>query len=276
MPFAQENGYIPLTVEQIVDEFRVYINTQFGTSYTTETFVGTNWYKNYYAIAQRQAENETKTAEIFSKYQDYIDFTNERISRPVATSPGLIEKLESEEYVASLKPIIEADAGKIHVCVDTDETDDDYAATKLDICTIIKDSTAAGCVTIGTESESIVLSNGQSFDFKFNLPNRIPVGLRLTITLSENNQNVIDDPDVVKSRLISNIESDYRLGKNFAPQRYFGIEDAPWASNVLLEYTEDVTDGEIDDTPAWESAVYDAEYDDLFEIALERIILVEN
>jgi hypothetical protein len=134
---------------------------------------------------------------------------------------------------------------------------------------LIKDSTVAGCVTQGAESESITLSNGQSFDFKYHLPDRIEVDLKLTITTSENNQSVIKDPDDIKSDLISNIQARYKLGKNFEPQKYYDLDDAPWASDVLLEWSDD-------SGSSWNSTVYDADFDELFDYALERLTLVEN
>jgi hypothetical protein len=267
MGFSQENGYIPLSIEDLMLYIMDGVNEQFGQAYTAETFIGTNFYKYMYATVQRLQENEVKMSEIFTTLQQYFAITNERISRPVVTNPGLLEKLENEGYIASIKKPIDADAGKIYVCVDTDELADDYDDIKLDICTIIKDSTVAGCVTQGTETEAIVLTNGQSFDFKFNLPDRTETFLRLTTNLSENNQVVILPPDEVKQILMDNILSSYRLGKNFEPQRYFSILDAPWAESVLLEWS--------DDEIAWHDEVFDAEYDEIFDIALDRITLVE-
>lgn len=246
------------------------INIQFGTSYTYDTFVGTNFYKYFYALAQRVQENEVKTAEIFLKLQQYFEITNESIQRPVGTNPGVIEALEREGYISSVKPIIEADAGEINICVDVDNTDPDYAETKLAICNIIKDSVSAGIVSLGAESETIVLSNGQSFDFKYHLPDRIDVLLRLTITLSQNNQSIVLSPEEVKEKLLENIGARYRLGKNFEPQKYFAIADAPWASQVLLEWAED------DGSPSYASTVFDADFDELFNIDLENITVVEN
>lgn len=276
MSFSQENGYVPSSIETLMDLVRQGVNSSFGLSYTPETFVGTGWYKYFYVLIQKLQQNEVKTSEIFIKLQEYFNVTNEKISRPVVTNPGLIDKLLTEGFVASVKPMIEGDAGKIHVCVDVDDDDEDYAETKLAICTLIKDSTVAGAVTQGTESESIVLTNGQSFDFKYNLPYRIPVWLRLTVTLSENNQVVISSPDAQKALLLANIAAKYKLGKNFEPQKYFGIIDAPWASTVLLEWTDDVTDGELDMDATWHDELFDADYDELFDIALERVTLVEN
>jgi hypothetical protein len=268
MGFSQENGYVPQTIEALMDLVMEGVNDEFGTTYTTETFIGTGWYKVYYAAMQRLQENEVKTSEIFLKLQDYFIETNERISRPVNTNPGLVDKLEAEGYTASVKQILEADAGKIYVCVDVDETDDDYLDTRLDICTIIKDSTSAGCVTQGSEVETITLSNGQDFAFKYNLPNRIPVLLKLTITTSDNNQVVIGSPDDTKLLLMQNIAARYRLGRDFEPQRYFSVVDAPWASTVLLEWSDD-------DGGDWDDTVFEADYDDLYTFDLGDIELVE-
>lgn len=395
MGYSQEAGYIPTDINTIMSSIMTNINTQFNLdpAYTMETFVGTSAYKYFYALAQEAQENEVKTSEIFQKLQAYFDKINARISRPVVTNPGIIEKFSTEGYVASVKPMIDADAGKIHICVDVDDgvhaegdititsyanlvsgTDDsvgvagqtftaqtgaatpgaatfqaatsnevtaaslaaqinahattsplviaravgakvlikakaggvggnsialaytdndanvgatksgttltggednaDYADLKEAICTLISQITVAGAVTQGTESESIVLSNGQSFDFKYNLPNLLTVHLKLTITLSENNQVVVGNPDDIKQNLIDNINARYRLGKNFEPQRYYSVIDAPWAASVLLEYSFNY-DADNPGPETWSNAIYDADYRDLFDIKLENIILVE-
>lgn len=252
------------------------VNDAFGLAYTAETFQGTAFYKYFYALAQQMQENEVKTSEIFLKLQGYFAQINARIQRPVVTNPGTIENLENAGYITSVKPMIEDDAGKRNVCVDVDDTDPDYAAMKLEICTLLSQSTVGGVVTEGSEEETIVISNGQSFDYKFHLPNRIPVWLRLTLTLSENNQVIVGSPDDVKQRLIDNIEARYRLGRNFEPQRYYSQIDAPWTSQVKLEWTDDVTDGELDEGAVWNTTVFNANFDDLFEVDLARITLVED
>lgn len=402
MGYAQETGYTPTDIDTIMSSIMQNINTQFqlDPAYTMETFVGTNAYKYFYALAQKYQENEVKTSEIFQKLQLYFDQINARIARPVVTSPGIVEKLETEGYIASVKPMIDGDAGKIHICIDandgvratgsfeitsfanlidgTDDTitvgataftaqagaatpgaatfqaatsnaetaaslatqinahatagalvraqaigavvtitarhggdagnsiattyqqlgtgdgataaaatllggednegDDDnpsYEEIRLALCTLISQIVVGGVVTQGTEEEAIVLSNGQSFDFKYNLPNRIPVTLRLTLTLSENNQLLVGSPDDVKLALLENVNARYRLGRNFEPQRYFAQADAPWTAQVLLEYSFNY-DPEDEGSATWESEIFDANYDDLFEVALDRIVLVEE
>lgn len=271
MSWSSENGYTPLTVEEILAAIMAGINTQFSKSFTTETFEGTNFYKYMYAAAQEMALSETKKSEIFEKLTQYLEVTNEEIQRPVATPQGIIDALALEGYTASVKPPLDADAGKIYICVDLDDADPDYATDKLAVATIIKDSIAGGIISQGSESTAIVLSNGQSFDFKFTLPNEIASGdplFRLTLTLSENNQSVVGDPDDVKQLLIDNIEARYKLGKNFEPQKYFNQTDAPWTSTVLLEYKINGVD--------WVSTVYDSAYDAILRVKLANISLVEN
>lgn len=269
MSFAQETGYVPVPIEDIMESIMEGINTQFGTTYTIETFVGTNFYKYFYALAQRIQENEVKASEIFTHLQDYFDFTNETILRPKVTPNGLIDTFAAEGWTVSVKEVIEAEAGQCFICVDVDEEGDDYAAEKLEICTLIKDNVAAGIITMGTETEALTLTNGQEFDFSFNLPDRVEVWLRLTVTLSRNNQVAILTPEEQKQALIDNIASLYALGKDFEPERYFTTADAPWASDILLEYS-------VDEGSNWETEVFESEYDDLFVVLLENITLIET
>jgi len=268
MGFANDSGYTPSSIEDLMILVMGGVNAQFGTAYTYETFIGTNFYKYYYALIQRLQSNEVKTSEIFLLLQNYFTVINARISRPVVTNPGLIEAFALAGWVASIKKPIDADAGKLFICVDVDETAPGYAAEKLAINTLIKNSTALGIPTQGTEVSTIVLSNAQAFDFKFKLPNRITVNLRLTLTLSVNNQVVILAPEDVKQKLIENIEANYRLGRDFEPERYFSVSDAPWAGDVLLEWSDDAG-------ATWHDETYTADYDDLFVISLANITLVE-
>jgi hypothetical protein len=269
MGFSAENGYIPVSVNTIMESIMANINVQFGTNYTIETFVGTGFYKYFYALAQRVQENEVKASEVFLKLQDYFRNTNEQIINPKVTPNGLIEALELAGYRASVKPMIEAEAGELHVCVDVDDEDPEYAATRLEICGLLRDYTPAGVVTIGTESETLTLSNTQEFEYAFNLPTKTEILLRLTLTLSRNNQNVIADPDDTKLLLFERINEEYALGKDFEPERYFTVADAPWASDIKLEYS-------LDDGDNWLGTVYESDYDELFVILLENITLIEE
>jgi hypothetical protein len=268
MSFAEDTGYLPNTISDLMGLVRVGVNEQFGTSYDAETFLGTNFYKYFYALIQRLQEQEVKASEIVVKLQQYFTETNEAITRPNTTHPGIIDYLTAAGFTASTKAPIDADAGKLYVCVDLDSGAADYADTKLEVCTIIKDSCVAGVISQGTEVESITLSNSQSFDFKFNLPTYVPIILRLTITTSSNNQFTVLTTDEIRQLLFDNINERYRLGLNFEPQRYFSVLDAPWAASVLLEYS---FNAGVD----WDSVVYAADYDELLTFEIGDIEIVE-
>lgn len=268
MSWNSEEGYVPETIEAIITSMMEGINDQFGTTYTYETFVGTNFYKYAYALAQRAQTNEIKTSEIMLLVQDYFNTTNETILNPKVTPNGLIALFAEAGYTINVKPMIEADAGKLNVCVDVDDTDPDYDDMKVEICELLRDNVAAGIVTEGTEEETLQLSNGQNFDFKFHLPNATDVHLRLTVTLSRNNQGPIDTPEEQKQALLDNILEMYSLGKDFEPERYFTIADAPWAADIFLEYS---LNGGVD----WDDVTYESDYDELFRFDLANITLIE-
>lgn len=269
MSFASDSGYLPITIEQMMDIIMENVNTQFGTSYITETFLGTNFYKYFYALIQRLQENEVKTSEIFLRMQEYFNITNEKIQRPNTTHPGIFDYFDSKGYFVSTKPPQAGDEGKAFVCVNVDSGASNYEdEIKPAIIDILKDCIVAGVVSQGTEEGDVTLSNGQLFTFKYNLPTEIPVLLRLTITTSDNNEFTIDSTDDIKQTLYDNITARYKLGKNFEPQRYYSVVDAPWAAETLLEWSDDAGSN-------WHDEVYQSEYDEVFTFELTDISVVE-
>lgn len=54
MGFAQDSGYTPVSISTLMNLIMAGVNEEFNMSYTEETFVGTNHYKIYYALIQRQ------------------------------------------------------------------------------------------------------------------------------------------------------------------------------------------------------------------------------
>ncbi len=269
MSFSAENGYIPASISELMALVMAGVNEQFGTTYDAETFLGTNLYKYFYALIQQLQGNEIKTSEIVLKLQQYFIETNEIITRPNTTHPGVIDYLAAAGYTASTKKPEEGDAGKLYVCVDIDDDDPDYATKKLEICNLIAASAVAGVVTMGTETEAITLTNQQSFDFKFNLPSPTPIILKLTLTQSANNQFTVLSPEAVAQLLFDNIAARYRVGLDFEPQRYFSVVDAPWCASVLLEWSDDAGDNWYDD-------IFEAAFDDVFTFDLGDITVVES
>lgn len=267
MSYSQDAGYQPSSFDTLMSAVREAINTQFATTYTEGNFIGTNWYKYFYGLVQKVAENETKTSEIFLKLQEYIATTNLRIQRPSVSLPGIIDTFTAYGYVASVKANELVDAGTVSVCVDVDDTLPSYPVKKLEICNLLKDFVGAGMVFIGTETESIVLTNGQSFDFKFALPDYTPVLLRLTLTSSDNQNLVLPDDEEIRTTLFANIAERYRLGWDFEPQRYYTQVDAPWSATILLEWSDDAGAN-------WYDEVFEAAFDDLFIFELDDITVL--
>ncbi len=264
MSYAQENGYTSATFAEMMNTIRLGLNTQFGTTYTVENFVGTNWYKYFYVLVQKALENETKAAEIFVKLQEYFATTNATIQRPSVSLPGLIDSFESQGFVASVKKNEGGDEGTVSICILVDPDADGYATTKLQLCNLIKDYVAAGMITTGDQTETIVLTNGQGFDFSYNLPDETPILLRATFTSTDNQIYTIPTDDVIRQLIFDNIAERYRLGWDFEPQRYINAVDCPWAATILLEWTDDAGAN-------WHSTVFQAAFDDLYTFALEDI-----
>lgn len=269
MSFAADTGYIPPTFATLMAAIREAINLQYGTTFTEGTFIGTNWYKYFYVLVQKVLENETKTAEIFAKLQEYIATTNARIQRPSVSMPGLVDSFLANGFTASVKPNAVEDAGTVSICVETDADADDYATKKTTICGLLRDYVAAGMVFVGDQTESLTLSNGQDFDFSFSLPDYTDVLLKLTLTSSDNQENIIPDDEAIRTTVYENIAARYRLGWDFEPQRYFTQVDAPWAATIKLEWSNDGGDN-------WFSTVFEAEFDDKYRFGLEDIqVLVD-
>lgn len=269
MTWAKENGYTPITFEALMDAIRLAINAQLDMNFSTETFVASNYYKYFYTLAQRVLENETKTADIFAKLQQYISTTNQKIQRPSVSLPGLLDSFASKGYVASVKNNLVIDKGTISIAVDVDDTLPSYPAKKLEIGQNIAEFVAAGLVTIGDETQQVTLTNGQQFDMKFQLPNRIPVKLRITLDPSDNQTVVVPSDEDIRIKVFANTNARYRLGWDFEPQRYFTQVDAPWAATILLEYSDN-------GGTTWDDDVFQANYDDLFTFGLDDITVVVN
>lgn len=268
MGFSQDNGYTPVPISDMMLDVMNRVNTQFGTSYTVESFAATNFYKYFYALMQRLQVNEVKTSEIFLKLQNYFRITNESLARPNTTDQGMIDYFKTMGFEISVKPVIESEAGELRVAVNLDDAAPDYATTKVQFANILKTVVAAGIHTVGDESVTVTLSNAQSFPFRFNLANIIPIKLRLTLTLSGNNRYTVLTPEETAALLFSNINERYHFGLNFEPQRYFSVLDAPWAASVLLEYS-------IDNGVNWLDDVAELNYDDLYTFDIDDILVVE-
>ncbi len=267
MSYEQDNGYTPQTFEEIIDELRLAVNAEWGTTYDTDQFIGTGWYRFLYPVAQKIQRQEVKTSEIFTKVAEYIVQKNIKIERPSVSMNGIVDAFLSNGYVASVKPTEEIDIGKIYIAVDLVDTDPDFAVNKLAVCNLIKNYTVAGTVTQGDQVESITLSNGQSFDFKFVLADKNPILFRITLADSLNSSIAIPEDEAIRTSFYSNYIARYRMGWNIEPQKYYNQGDALWAASVLVEYS-------LDNGDNWLSTIHTADYDELWTLNLEDVSVI--
>lgn len=260
MSYAQENGYVPETFDAVMNEMRLAINTHFDTTFTELNFVGSNYYKFLYGPVQKLISIGVKASEIFLKLQEYIETTNQKVLLPTGTYQGLIDAFARAGYIIS----VGAGAGTLHIYVDIDHSAPDYPEWKLEICNLIKQYVSAGIETIGLQTEELVLSNGQSFEFSFDLPTYLDFKVRVNIAVSPNHEADIPSETELKQMLFENIYNRYRLGWQFEPQRYLTIADLPWAESITLEWSDDAGS-------TWNAAVWESDVEYKVLVAIEDI-----
>lgn len=264
MGFSTEYGYVPETFDGLMLRLIANINIQYGTSYTPTSFQGTNFYKFAYAVVQIMVENEIDTGEIYNKLQDYFRITNEAVLVPRTPLQGLIEQFESNGLEAAFD---QSSPGTLGTCVNVDDEAEDYATLKATIIETLALYTVAGLVYTGAEEGDYTFSNGQTFTYKFDLPEETPILLKATITISVNNTSRIFTTAEVVDIIDENITELYALGNDFEPSKYLTTIDLPFASNIVLEYS-------VDNGDNWLSVIFDADYTDLLTYVKETDIEV--
>lgn len=267
MAYSQ-GGYIPSTFDDIMARLIIRVNEQFGTSYTAQTFVGTNFYKCFYPLVQEVISAKADFSEAYEKLADYIRDTNSVLNVNKTPDDALISTFKEAGYVLSLEKNTLENAGTIAACVDVDGEAEDYPAKKAEILELLKENTVAGMYFKGSERGLRTLTNGQDMEFAFALPVRSNMDLKLTLTLSGDTNILVDSESEIKDKLLSNLAEMYALGRKFEPARYFTVSrDCPYAAAVLLEYKKD---GE----ESWSSGVYQSDYTDLFVFDKNNIEVV--
>ncbi len=115
----------------------------------------------------------------------------------------------------------------------------DYAALKQEIINKMGAWLSAGLYYTGTEEGTRIALNGQTFTYKFAMPDPVNILVRITATASANAKTPILNENQIRDIFDANFASLYRLGLNFEPEKYLEIaRDLPFASDILLEYSE--------------------------------------
>ena len=118
-------------------------------------------------------------------------------------------------------------------------TNADYAALKQQIINRMGAWLSAGLYFVGTEQGNRTALNGQVFTYKFSMPDPVNILVRITATASANAKTPILNENQIRDIFDANFVELYRLGLNFEPEKYLEIaRDLPFASNILLEFSE--------------------------------------
>lgn len=265
MAFDLLNGYQPRTFEEILQAFTDAVNEQFETDYDTTTIVGTNYYKFFYAGAQLVMQAEAQTAEISAKMTDYIRTANENINLPKSTidgfTQGILRELSLNSTIKNLTD--SAEAGFLFLVVDVDDEAEDYETIKAEIIDRMAAWLTLGLYYPGSEADTRIAINGQSFDYAFDLPIPVDILVRITVTISANARTPILNENQIRTIFNANFANLYRIGLDFEPEKYLEIaRDLPFASEILLEYSEN-------DGGSWDDEPRSMDYN-------EKIILTES
>lgn len=265
MTYNVTNGYSPRDYETILAQCVQIVNEQFGTSYTSQSFTGTNLWKFLYATIQGLMTVENNIAELGVKLQDYIRTQNEELIIPTSSENGFTALLEREMgLIASFKPTeSSSDAGQIHLAIDIDNTAEDYAEKKQQIFNLMAEHLGAGLFYNGTEQGTVTELNGQSFNYAFDLPTETNLKVKIQVRVSENTNLFVETTNKIKEKFLANFAKFYRLGYDFEPQIFLCRDrDLPFASEIKISY---MTNGK------YKTDVLEAMYDEKFTISPDDV-----
>lgn len=263
MTYTVTNGYSPRDYETILAECVEIVNKEFGTSYTSQSFTGTNLWKFLYTTIQGLMTVENNIAELGVKLQDYIRTQNESLIIPRSSYDGIMQIIKDElGLVSSIKVIDTAEeAGQIFLAVDVNNDSDDYADRKAQIFKILHENMGAGLFYNGTETGQVTASNGQVFNYAFDLPTETPLKVKIQVRVSENTTLFVETPNQVKNKFLANFAKFYRLGYDFEPQTYLSRDrDLPFASEINVSYS-------ANGGTEYATAILEAMYDEKFTIS---------
>lgn len=262
MSFSVTNGYSPRSYETILQECVAVVNEEFKTNYTVETFKGTNLWKYLYATIQGLMTVENNIAELGVKLQDYIRTQNEELIIHRSSVDGIMQAIKDElNLVSSLKPASSsADAGEIYLAVDIDKLGADYDIKKQEILTTLHKYLTAGLHYNGTEKGTVTATNGQPFQYAYELPTEKALKIKIQVKVSENNNLFVETTNSIKEKFLNNFAEIYRLGFDLEPQQYLNISrDLPFASEITIQYS-------TNSGSSWATEVLESDYKTKFTI----------
>lgn len=237
MPYNAKTGYVPPTFEEwMFNLFMPKINERYGTTYTADSFIGTQWYDILYPMIQALIDGDAEFADVWVKLSDFFDQVNARMQNPACVPDGIVGEFERNGLLASVRPVSEDNAGKIAVCIFADTSTQDIQAK---IVNVLTNSVAGGIWSEGNKSATATLNNGQTITWRWYEPTDVTVNLRLTVYYTNNNGKSIPPADDIAEDLRQKLSTRYRYGTPFVPDLMYQIsEDAPYALKLKLEWSD--------------------------------------
>lgn len=265
-----ENGYSPRTFDDILQTTVDAINLVFNQNYTTQSIVGTNFYKFYYVAIQLVQECENGISELSEKLIDYIRQQNEKLEMPRSTVNGFLSYLESElGIIGSFKPMTKETAGQINLACDVDSSAANYNNIKTKICAAEFKYLTAGLFYNGTERQNNIGLNGQVFETAYELPETVTLNIQINIEASRNTLEFVPSELAVASQFKEAFESRYRLGQDFNPATYWCPEnDLSWAGSVEVLHSTTESD--------FVSGVWKSEYNQKIELGTVSVTITQQ
>ena len=257
-----------LTVEQNIDLYYQAYLAEFGEISRTRWNLSKE-YEIAYANAQRDNQNAVIMQQGLQLTLDSISEINESIKRPAVLHSRVAERfaeeinaVTGEPYVATIRVADLATKGIVAICVDyTPAATENTQIANL----IVNEMLPAGQFMEGTESESVVISNGQSVLAQWKPPVNHDIDFKITLTVDANSSHPVDTAEVIAERFLENFNAQNPMGQDITPDTYYQIvRDAPWASEIVTTY-------DIDTSGTYVGTITPSNFDDKYLATLDPI-----
>ena len=252
-----------LSVEQNLDLYYVAYTLEFGEISRTQ-WEGSKEYEIAYVDAQRDHQNAVLMQQALQETFNAIAEINEEIKRPAVLHSRVAERFEEEGYIATIRVADDTTKGIVAICVDYDPSDTSTDNATIISELIVNEMLPAGQWMIGSQSQAVVISNGQSVLAQWEIPTENSVEFTITLTEDKNSPYPTDTVDDIVIKFLANFEELNTLGNDITPATYYQIErDAPWASQIVTEYS--LNGGSLT------SDIYYSDYTDKFIASLPAV-----
>lgn len=193
-------------------------------------------YQALYPAMQLMVENGVITNDALNTVLNSIAAVNEKIKRPAVLASRVTERFAEAGYEATIRIPDATTKGIVAICIDQKGGDDQF------IGELIRDEMLpAGQHMEGDVVYPTALSNGQAIDIKWTLPVDVTNDYRVTIQRARGSRYPEDSVDEIIVKFNTNFDEQMGIGTDITPQTYLTVRDLPWATSVLVEWTDDGT-----------------------------------